>query len=102
MRKLLTAGEHRKYATRETKAYLDAIDPVDAEDRHEEDAAGCRRDREFLVHCFRFLAALKTRLALILAKTAVMRVMINALRVALAVPTPIPQCLSLLSLVPAW
>ena len=101
------------HATRETKAYLDAIDPVDAEDkvdtqqrpprvRHEEDAAGCRRDREFLVHCFRFLAALKTRLALILAKTAVMRVMINALRVALAVPTPIPQCLSLLSLVPAW
>ena len=35
------------HATREAKAYLDAIDPVDAEDRHEEDAGG-RRDREFL------------------------------------------------------
>ena len=34
------------HATRETKAYLDAIDPVDAEDRHEEDAAGGRRERE--------------------------------------------------------
>ena len=90
------------HATREAKAYLDAIDPVDAEDRHEEDAAGGRRDREFLVHRSRFLAALKNRLGLILAQTGVMRVMINALRVTLAVLPPIPQCLSLLSLVPAW
>ena len=36
-------------ATREAKAYLDAIDPVDAEDRHEEDAAVDRLDQEFLV-----------------------------------------------------
>ena len=52
--------------------------PVDAEDRHDEDAAGCRSDLEFLVHRSRFLAALKTRLGLILAKTAAMRAMINA------------------------
>ena len=52
--------------------------PVDAEDRHNEDAAGCRSDLEFLVHRSRFLAALKTRLGLILAKTAAMRAMINA------------------------
>ena len=90
------------HATREAKAYLDAIDPVDAEDRHEEDAAGDRLDQEFLVHRSRFLAALKNRLGLILAQTGVMRVMINALRVTLAVLPPIPQCLSLLSLVPAW
>ena len=51
--------------------------PVDAEDRHDEDA-GCRSDLEFLVHRSRFLAALKTRLGLILAKTAAMRAMINA------------------------
>ena len=90
------------HATREAKAYLDAIDPVDAEDRHEEDAAVDRLDQEFLVHRSRFLAALKNRLGLILAQTGVMRVMINALRVTLAVLPPIPQCLSLLSLVPAW
>ena len=36
------------------------------------------RDRDFLVHRSRFLAALKTRLGLVLAKTAAMRVMINA------------------------
>ena len=35
-------------------------------------------DREFLAHCSRFLAALKARLGLILAKAAAMRVMINA------------------------
>ena len=52
--------------------------PVDAEDRHDEDAAGCRSDLEFLVHRSRFLAALKTRLGLILAKAVAMRVMINA------------------------
>ena len=50
------------HATREAKAYLDAIDPVDAEDGHKVDAAGGRRDREFLVQRSRFLAALKTRL----------------------------------------
>ena len=66
------------HATREAKAYLDAIDPVDAEDRHEEDAAVDRLDQEFLVHRSRFLAALKTRLGLILAKAVAMRVMINA------------------------
>ena len=60
------------------------------------------RHREFLVHRSRFLAALKNRLGLILTQTGVMRVMINALRVTLAVLPPIPQCLSLLSLVPAW
>ena len=42
------------------------------------DAAGGRRDRKFLVQCSRFLAALKTRLGLILTKAAAMRVMINA------------------------
>ena len=66
------------HATKETKAYLDAIDPVDAEDGHGADAAGGRRDREFLVQRSRFLAALKTRLGLILAKAVAMRVMINA------------------------
>ena len=38
-----------------------------------------RRDRDFLVQRSRFLAALKTRLGLILAKAVAMRVMINAL-----------------------
>ena len=66
------------HATRETKAYLAAIDPVDAEDGHEGDAVGGRRDRDFLVQRSRFLAALKTRLGLILAKTTAMRVLINA------------------------
>ena len=47
----------------ETKNYLDAIDPVDAEAGREADAAGGRRDRDFLVQRSRFLAALKTRLA---------------------------------------
>ena len=64
--------------------------------------AGDRLDQEFLVHRSRFLAALKNRLGLILTQTGVMRVMNNALRVTLAVLPPIPQCLSLLSLVPAW
>ena len=45
---------------------------------HEADAAGGRRDRDFLVQRSRFLAALKTRLGLILAKAVAMRVMINA------------------------
>ena len=62
----------------ETKEYLAAIEPIDAEDRHEGDAAGGRRDREFLAQRSRFLAALKTRLGLILAKTTGMRVFINA------------------------
>ena len=62
----------------ETKKYLDAIDPVHAEDRHEGDAAGGRRDCEFLVQRSRFLAAFKTRLGLLLAKTIAMRVLINA------------------------
>ena len=66
------------HATKESKTYLDAIDPVDAEDGHKADAAGGRRDREFLVQRSRFLAALKTRLGLILAKAVAMRVMINA------------------------
>ena len=66
------------HATKETKNYLDAIDPVDAEAGHEADAAGGRRDRDFLVQRSRFLAALKTRLGLILAKAVAMRVMINA------------------------
>ena len=57
---------------------LDAIDPVDEEAGHEADAAGGRRDRDFLVQRSRFLAALKTRLGLILAKAVAMRVMINA------------------------
>ena len=51
---------------------------VDAEDRREGDAAGGRRDREFPVQRSRFLAALKTRLGLIMAKTTAMRVVINA------------------------
>ena len=55
-----------------------SLDPVDAEAGHEADAAGCRRDRYFLVQRSRFLAALKTRLGLILAKAVAMRVMINA------------------------
>ena len=46
--------------------------------RQEADAAGGRRDREFLVQRSRFLAALKTRLGLFLAKAVAMRVMINA------------------------
>ena len=66
------------HATKETKNYLDAIDPVDEEAGHEADAAGGRRDRDFLVQRSRFLAALKTRLGLILAKAVAMRVMINA------------------------
>ena len=37
------------HATKQTKNYLDAIDPVDAEAGHEADAAGGRRDRDFLV-----------------------------------------------------
>ena len=61
-----------------TKNYLDVIDPVDEEAGHEADAAGGRRDRDFLVQRSRFLAALKTRLGLILAKAVAMRVMINA------------------------
>ena len=40
--------------------------------------AGGRRDCDFLVQRSRFLAALKTRLGLILAKAVAMRVMINA------------------------
>ena len=43
------------HATSENKAYLDAIDPVDAEVRHEEDAAGGRRDRELRVALSRCL-----------------------------------------------
>ena len=39
---------------------------------------GGRRDRDFLVQRSRFLASLKTRLGLILAKAVAMRVMINA------------------------
>ena len=66
------------HATKETKNYLDVIDPVDEEVGHEADAAGGRRDRDFLVQRSRFLAALKTRLGLILAKAVAMRVMINA------------------------
>ena len=66
------------HATKETKNYLDVIDPVDEEAGHEADAAGGRRDRDFLVQRSRFLAALKTRLGLILAKAVAMRVMINA------------------------
>ena len=66
------------HATKETKNYLDAIDPVDAEAGHEADAAGGRRDRDFLVQRSRCLASLKTRLGLILAKAVAMRVMINA------------------------
>ena len=66
------------HATKETKNYLDAIDPVDEEAGHEADAAGGRRDRDFLVQRSRFLAALKTRLGLILAKAVAMCVMINA------------------------
>ena len=54
------------------------LDPVDEEAGHEADAAGGRRDRDFLVQRSRFLAALKTRLGLILAKAVAMRVMINA------------------------
>ena len=42
------------------------------------DAAGGRRDREFLVQRSRFLAALKIRLGLLLAKTTTMCVLINA------------------------
>ena len=82
------------HATREAKAYLDAIDPVDAEDRHEEDAAVDRLDQEFLVHRSRFLAALKTRLGLVLAKTAAMRVMINAT----GCPAPVSDRASMKSL----
>ena len=52
------------HATKETKNYLDAIDPVDAEAGQEADAAGGRRDREFLVQRSRFLAALKIILQL--------------------------------------
>ena len=37
------------HATKETKNYLDAIDPVDEEAGHEADAAGGRRDRDFHV-----------------------------------------------------
>ena len=48
------------HATKETRAYLDAIDPVDAEAGHEADAAGGRRDREFLLQRSRFLSAFKT------------------------------------------
>ena len=66
------------HATKETKNYLDAIGPVDVEAGQEADAAGGRRDREFLVQRSRFLAAFKTRLRLILAKAVAMRVMINA------------------------
>ena len=44
---------------------------------HEADAAGVRRDRDFLIQRSRFLAALKTRLGLILAKAVAMRVMIR-------------------------
>ena len=66
------------HATKETKNYLDVIDPVDEEAGHEADAAGGRRDRDFLIQRSRFLAALKTRLGLILAKAVAMRVMINA------------------------
>ena len=66
------------HATMETKNYLDAIDPVDEEAGREADAVGGRRDRDFLVQRSRFLAALKTRLGLILAKAVAMRVMINA------------------------
>ena len=46
------------HATKETKNYLDAIDPVDEEAGHEADAAGGRRDRDFLVQRSRFLAVL--------------------------------------------
>ena len=60
------------------KQCLSVIDPVDAEDGHEENAAGGRRDREFLAQRSRFLAALKTRLGLLLAKTTALRVLINA------------------------
>ena len=69
------------HAKMETKKYLDAFEPVDDEDKLERDAAGSRRDREFLVQRSRFLAALKTRLGLLLAnvaKTTAMRAMINA------------------------
>ena len=51
---------------------------LDEEAGHEADAAGGRRDRDFLIQRSRFLAALKTRLGLILAKAVAMRVMINA------------------------
>ena len=47
------------HATKETKNYLDVIDPVDEEVGHEADAAGGRRDRDLLVQRSRFLAALK-------------------------------------------
>ena len=43
------------HATSENKAYLDAIDPVDAEDGHKADAAGGRRDRELRVALSRCL-----------------------------------------------
>ena len=52
------------------------------------------RDREFLVHRSRFLAALKTRLGLVLAKTAAMRVMINAT----GCPAPVSDRASMKSL----
>ena len=66
------------HATKEATQYLAAIDPVDAEDGHEANAAGPRHDREFLAQRSRFLAALKSRLGLILAKTTALRVLINA------------------------
>ena len=61
------------YQLHHNQNYLDATDPVDVEAGHEADAAGGRRDRDFLVQRSRFLAALKTRLGLILA-TAVCNV----------------------------
>ena len=63
---------------RRPKPFLMPSTFVDAEDRREGDAAGGRRDREFPVQRSRFLAALKTRLGLIMAKTTAMRVVINA------------------------
>ena len=75
------------------KKTIVSLVPVDAEDRHDEDA-GCRSDLEFLVHRSRFLAALKTRLGLVLAKTAAMRVMINAT----GCPAPVSDRASMKSL----
>ena len=58
------------------------------------DAAGGRRDREFLVQRCRFLAALKIRPGLVLAKTTTMCVLINAT----GCPAPVSDRASMKSL----
>ena len=49
------------HATKESKEYLAAIDPIDAEDRDDGDTDGGRRDREFLVQRSRFLSSHPSR-----------------------------------------